>query len=106
MKSDWRKFRDLAPLLRERYLKRHNARIASMLSDPKQSETERFWGAHQEMQKQAKALRQCLDGHSRSTMFGFIVTMIHNGMMTREDLEGFSDDLKSKLAPVLEAMKD
>jgi hypothetical protein len=45
MESDWRKFRDMVPRLRERYLAEHNARMAGMLTDPRKNETERFWDA-------------------------------------------------------------
>ena len=68
MESDWKKFRVLVPVLRERYLADHNARIARILTDPTKTETERFWDAMDEMEKVAKTLRECLDGHSRSKM--------------------------------------
>lgn len=102
MESDWRKFRDMVPTLRERYLTEQNARIAALLSDPAKNETERFWDAMEEMEKQAEVLRDCLDGHSRSKMWLYVMQMVRAGMMREEDLEGFSDELKGKAAVVLE----
>jgi hypothetical protein len=49
--SDWKKFRALVPLLRERYLAARNIRIAALLTDPKKNETERFWGAMEKMEE-------------------------------------------------------
>ncbi len=66
--ADWRQFRDMVPKLRERYLAERNAKIAALLIDPEMNETERFWNAMEEMEKEANALRRCLDGHSRSKM--------------------------------------
>ena len=39
--SDWNKFRDMVPRLRERYLAHRNARIAAVLTDPRKTETDR-----------------------------------------------------------------
>src|SRR5437868_9937234 len=93
MESDWRKFRDMVPKLRERYLVERNARIVQMLTNPVKSETERFWDAMEEMEREARVLRQCLDGHSRSKMWLYILTMIRAGMLRKEDIEVFSEEL-------------
>jgi hypothetical protein len=55
----------MVPMLRERYLAECNAKIAALLIDPEKNETERFWKAMEEMEKEADTLRRCLDGHSR-----------------------------------------
>ncbi len=98
MESDWRKFREMVPQLRERYLAERNARIARIFADPKKNETERFWDALNEMEREAKILRNCLDGHSRSSMFSFMYMMLGIGMLTKEDLLQFSDELQQKLS--------
>jgi hypothetical protein len=105
MESDWRKFRDMVPMLRERYLAEHNARIAAMLADPQKNGTDRFWEAMEEMERQAKVLRQCLDGHSRSKMWLYVMLMVRHRMLRKEDLEGFSDELRSKAESVLNEME-
>jgi len=105
MESDWRRFRDRVPMLRERYLADRNARIAALLTDPKKNETDRFWDAMEEMEREAKVLRQCLDGHSRSKMWLYVLTMIRAGMLTAADLEGFSKDLRDQVAYALKEPK-
>lgn len=100
--SDWRKFRDMVPMLRERYLASRNVRISTLLADPKKNETERFWAAMDVMKREAKILCECLDGHSRSKMWLYMLTMIRYGMFTREDLSGFSEGLQQQLAVDLE----
>ncbi len=96
MESDWKKFRDMVPMLRERYLAECNARITALLTAPGKNETERFWDAHEAMEKEAKILRRCLDGHSRSSMWLFVITMIRAGMLKKEDMLEFSEELQKQ----------
>lgn len=94
MEADWKKFRKMAPLLRERYLTEQNARIISLFTDPKKTETERFWDAEEVVRDVAKALCRCLDGHSRSKMTHFMRLMFNVGMLKREDLVNFSPKVR------------
>jgi hypothetical protein len=98
MESDWRKFRDMVPDLRERYLAKQNARIAAVLTAPGKTETERFWDTMEAMKEEAKTLHRCLDGHSRSSMWLFVALMIRVGMITKEDMAGFSEELQQEVA--------
>jgi hypothetical protein len=97
MESDWRKFSEMAPKLRERYLAEQNARIVALLADPKKNETERFWNAMEVMERETKILRRCLDGHSRSSMQRFMLSMIGVGMLKKEDMAVFSEELRNQI---------
>jgi hypothetical protein len=101
MESDWKKFRDMVPMLRERYLAGRNARISAILTDPKKTETDRFWDAMKVMEREAKVLRQCLDGHSRSKMWLYMLTMIRAGMLKKEDVAEFSEELQKEVSYAL-----
>ena len=85
-------------MLRERYLAEQNARMVHLLTDPTKDETKRFWEAMEQMEKEAKTLRRCLDGHSRSKMWLFVISMIRSGMLKKTDLARFSAELQSQLA--------
>ena len=98
MESDWKHFRDITPKLRERYLAEKNARIVAMLSNPKKTETERFWDVLEVMEKEAKTLQRCLDGHSRSKMWLFMTSMIEAGMLKKEDMAVFSEELRNEIS--------
>lgn len=100
MESDWKKFRAQLPIWRERYLADRNARIARILTDPKKSETERFWDAEELIQKEAKTLRRCLDDISRSKMWLRLMAMRSAGMIKREDLAEFSETLQKQIFDV------
>src|SRR5882724_7793052 len=105
MESDWRTFSVLVPKLRERYLAASNARIAGLLADPKKNQTERFWDAMDLMEKEARVLRQCLDGHSRSKMWLYLLMMIGAGMLKKEDLAEFSEELQNKISYAFDEKK-
>ena len=97
MESDWKKFSAMIPVLRERYLSAKNAQVVSRLTDSTKSETERFWKAHDEMEKEAVTLRQCLDDISRSKMWLTLITMRGAGMLKKEDLADFSEELQKQV---------
>jgi len=94
VESDWKKFSAMLPIWRERYLADRNARIARILTDSKKSETERFWDAEEQIQKEAKTLRGCLDDISRSKMWLRLMAMRAAEMIRREDLAEFSEELQ------------
>ena len=94
VESDWKKFSAMVPMLRERYLAEQNARMARLLTDQKKNETERFWDAWDAMQKEAKTLRWCLDNHSRSNATLHMISMRSVGMLQKQDLTGFSEELQ------------
>jgi hypothetical protein len=95
--KDWKAFRKLAPILRERYLRGRIEELAAILADGDRSPTERFWDLEEQVGEIATALRACLDGHSRSRMRQFIIQMLAVGMMTCEDLDAFSEELRERM---------
>jgi hypothetical protein len=97
VESDWKKFSAMLPIWRERYLADHNARLVRLLTDPKKSETERFWDAEEQLRKEAKTLRECLDDLSRSKMWLRLMAMRAAGMISREDLAEFSEELQKQV---------
>jgi hypothetical protein len=97
VESDWKKFSAMLPIWRERYLADRNARIAGILTDSKKSETERFWDAEEQIRNEAKTLRACLDDLSRSKMWLRLMAMRAAGMIRREDLAEFSDELQKQI---------
>lgn len=99
--KDWKIFRDMAPELRERYLIDRNKELASILSDDQRSQTERFWDVEERAREIAKVLRVCLDGHTRSKMNFFMITMINHGMMKQDDLTKFSEQMRERFLPYI-----
>jgi hypothetical protein len=99
---DWKVFRKMVPDLRERYLDKSNAVLEESFRDDSLTPTEKFWRLEERVQKEARILRQCLDGHSRSRMFNYMLLMYRHKMLTDKDLEEYSEELQ---AQVLRATK-
>jgi hypothetical protein len=98
LESDWKRFRAIVPELRERYLRGRNAELIATLQDEALTPTEMFWTASELMEEIGGILRACLDDHRRSTMFHALRLMVHHQMITAEDLDGFSDELRERIA--------
>lgn len=98
LEKDWKTFKVMAPELRERYLRARNEELLSILTNEQLSETERFWDVEEQAGKIAKILRSCLDGHSRSKMEFFMMVMLTQGMMTKDDLAAFSEEVRERLS--------
>jgi hypothetical protein len=95
--SDWKKFRAMLPVWRDRYLAEKNPRIAAVLLDTKKSETDRFWDAEKLIGKEARILQRCLDDIRRSRMWELLAEMRVAGMIRREDLADFSHELQEQV---------
>jgi len=95
--SDWKTFRNSVVELRERYLRETNPRLVKMLTDPAKTPTQCFWETLEEMKREGRILEDCLDGHSRSKMFGFMCSMLRCGMLKEEDLHDYSEELRERL---------
>jgi len=95
--SDWKQFRDQVAFLRERYLKEKNQQLLEMLTDSERTPTAQFWDTFDQMKKEQKVLRDCLDGHSRSNMYFSMHLMLNYGMLKEEELDEFSEALREQL---------
>ena len=100
--SDWKKFRALVPELRERYLRGRNAELIAILRNESLTPTEQFWNANERMDEVGTILRSCLDGHKRSTMVNSLMLMYRYQMITDQDLDGFSVEVRERLESLSE----
>lgn len=98
--SDWKTFRALIPQLREGFLKTRNHALIALLSAPGRDETERFWDAHEQMKKDERILRMCLDDTRRSRLFEILCLMHSHGMLTDEHLAQFSPETAERVRDV------
>ncbi len=104
--SDWKKYSSMTERLRERYLEEKNRKFAGELTAPGKNATGRFWDTLEEMEKEAKTLRRCLDPHSRSSMSENMLQMLLSGMLKEEELEEFSPELRKELKSLLEIFRE
>jgi hypothetical protein len=97
LESDWKTFKKRVPEWRERYLMKKNKEIIGILTDRHKTPTEQFWDAKKKMEKEARVLVDCLDGHSRSKMRWYLILMHRHGLIEDADLQEFSDELREDI---------
>jgi hypothetical protein len=97
IESDWKTFRRLIPEWRERYITGINKKLLHVLSNPRKTQTDTFWDTKEKADKSARILRDCLDGHSRSSMTRFFFLMLKHNMITLDDLTEFSTELQEHM---------
>ncbi len=97
MEKDWKIFKTNIPKWREQYLAIKNKEIISILLEDNKTPTEQFWKAKDNMVKISRILTDCFDELSRSEMITKLLFMHKYGVISKEDLVEFSDELKEKL---------
>ena len=93
IESDWKLFRTLIPVWRERYVEKQLAKIKGKLVQ-EEAPSDIFWSVYGIMKKQAKVLTDSFDNVSRSSMHVYLLTMYSYKIITLDDLKDFSGELR------------
>lgn len=94
-KSDWKLFNKLLPEWQERYMGRLNQEYKKIL-DSEDSSSNKFWM----LEKRIKADRNSpgvIVAVSKNTMFQTLLQLISEKVITDEDMNGFSKELRDKV---------
>ena len=96
--SDWKLFRKLLPEWQERFMERLLDEYATMIAG-RGLASDRFWKLQERLQKDVRKVGVRAD-MKRSVMVMNLRLLLHEGAITKNDLDGFSDELRlSLLAP-------
>lgn len=95
IESDWKLFRTLIPVWRERYVEKQLVKIQNKLQQKSEAPSDIFWAVHDITKKQAKVLTDSFDNFSRSSMHIYLLTMYSYKIITLEDLKDFSEELRT-----------
>jgi len=102
--ADWRLFRSRLPIWQEAYMERLNREYIALLSGTG-SASEKFWKLekriHEDKRRGGVVMRM-----SRSNMELNLLSLLSDGVISMADLDGFSEDLRGKLAFVLRDRMD
>ena len=93
--SDWKLFRKLLPEWQERFMERLLGEYAKMIAG-QGSAADRFWKLHKRLQKDVRKVGVSADMR-RSVMDMNLRSLLYEGAITRNDLDGFSDELRQSL---------
>ena len=91
-KQDWRLFREKLPGWQEAYMERLNREYIAIL-DGEGTPSDKFWKLFERIRhdKQSRGVMLQL---SKQHMIWDIVAMINDGVITFDEVEGFSEELK------------
>ncbi len=89
--SDWKLFRKRLPGWQESYMERLNQEYLQILSGDGLA-SDKFWKLEGRIYKDRKRVGVVAEMR-RSQMFLNLVSLMNDGAITEEDLDGFSDDL-------------
>ena len=97
--SDWKLFRSRLPGWQEAYMARLNKEYIELLSGPGTA-SDKFWELEKTIRRDKKAVGVTMR-MSRTYMDLSIMSLIADGVIGLDDLEGFSDDLREKMAFIM-----
>ena len=94
-KSDWKLFRTRIAEWQEAYMERLTKEYIQLLSGSEKA-SDKFWKLEERIKKDRKHPGVIIE-LSKGNMLYDVVALINYGVITVEDLDGFSDDLKEKV---------
>lgn len=94
-KSDWKLFRACIGDWQEAYMERLVKEYIDLL-DGAENASDKFWKLEERIKKDKKHPGVLLE-LSKGNMIFDIVTLINSGVITVDDLDGFSDELKESV---------
>ena len=90
-KGDWKLFREKLPSWQEQYMERLLVEYAQIISGDGAA-SDRFWALDDRMKRDKKS-PGVLMSPSKSNLPWDLARMIHDGIITMDDMTGFTDDL-------------
>lgn len=97
---DWKIFRKKIPDWQERYMERLEIEYIALLQNEKNAST-KFWEMEKRIKQDKKSLGVIIDMR-RSTAINNIVSLVLDEVISLDDLEEFSEDLKEAVKYIVE----
>ena len=99
-KKDWKLFREKLPDWQENYMDKLNKQYIELLSNEKETASDKFWELAKRIKNDRKNLGVIMDMRKSEAIWN-IINLIRLNVITHDDLEDFSDDLKQAVDFVL-----
>jgi len=96
--SDWKLFRKLIPEWQERFMARLLGEYSKMIAGQGLA-SDRFWNLQKRLQKDVQKVGVRVE-MKRSVMLMNLLSLMQEGAITQDDLDGFSDELRQFLRGV------
>jgi hypothetical protein len=96
--SDWKLFRQLHALALERFCERVLSEVGRLASETGTSAHERYRTVYQLLQRRDRELGEAFDDLRRSTAWQQLAILRSRGLVTEEEMAGFSDETRGAVA--------
>lgn len=93
-KNDWKLFRTRIAEWQEAYMERLVKEYIDLLNG-EENASDKFWKLEERIKKDRKNSGVLIELRKSNMIFD-VVSLINLGVITKDDLDGFSDDLKEK----------
>ena len=97
--SDWKLFRQRMPAWQERHMESLVREYAVLLSGSGKA-SDKFWALEKRIREDQQHVGVVAQ-MSRSKMYTNLFALLQDGVITLNDLDGFSDDLRERFAFVI-----
>lgn len=97
--SDWKLFRSKIAVWQEKYINKLNKEYKEILSD-NSSPSEKFWELEKRINNDKKHPGVVIQMR-RSTMIYDMATLLRDGVITKDDLVEFSDELRKSIDVIM-----
>ena len=92
--SDWKLFKKMLPQWQERYMEKLIGQYVEMLNGDSEASS-RFWALEERINRDKLSSGVLVNDIRRSTMRYEIANLLSDNVITLDDLEGFTEDIKS-----------
>lgn len=102
---DWKHLREVKRAALERYCERVLQECASIISDRARTAHERYLAVHELMRERDDDLSSAFHDHRRSTALLRLLSMRSLGMVTDEEMKGFSRETRERVDAALRNLR-
>ena len=91
--SDWKLFKKMLPQWQERYMEKLIGQYVEILNGDSEASS-RFWALEERVNRDKLSSGVLVNGIRRSTMRYEIANLLSDNVITLDDLDGFTEDIK------------
>ena len=92
--SDWKLFKKMLPQWQERYMEKLIGQYVEILNGDSEASS-RFWALEKRVNRDKLSSGVLVNDMRRSTMRYEIANLLSDNVITLDDLDGFTEDIKS-----------
>jgi hypothetical protein len=98
---DWKRLRKLRPIALNRFCERILSELQGMCAEPCESKHALYLKVYRAIEKRDREINRTFDNPRRSVAFEHLAAMLELGLVTEQEFEEFSSELRSMIKLLL-----